>query len=324
MPVSMPELSLSLIEEARSFLRGRIRETPVERSPRLSELLGVPAWLKLESLQTTGSFKLRGALFRLSKLTEGERRLGIATCSAGNHGKGVALAASLMGVAARIYVPRSIDEAKYRGMRELGGEVVRSDFPGYDDTEAWAREEADRAGRPFISAFDDEAVMAANGGTLAAEALEQVPEARAFVFPVGGGGLGAGFSFYAKERLAGARIVACQHERSPALALSLARGEAVTRLPAVETCAGGVEGGIGTKTFAVLKGRVDRVALVSEAEIVEGVRFMMAEHQYLIEPSAAVAVAACQARKAGRLEAPAVVVLTGRNVDLATVRRILA
>jgi threonine dehydratase len=324
MPAPMTPLSLSLIDEARRFLHGRIRETPVEPSPRLSEVLGAPAWLKLESLQRTGSFKVRGALFRLSRLTEQERRTGIATCSAGNHGKGVAFAARAMGLAARIYVPRSVDESKYRAMRELGGEVIRSEFPGYDDTEAWAREEAARTGRPFISAFDDEAVMAANGGTLAVEVVEQIPEARAFVFPVGGGGLGAGFAFYVKEHLAGARIVGCQHELSPALALSLARGEAVTRLPAVETSAGGVEGGIGARTFGILKERVDRVALVSEEEILDAVRFMLAEHQYLIEPSAAVAVAACRTGKAGGFDAPVVIVLTGRNVDLGTIRRILA
>ena len=166
--------------------------------------------------------------------------------------------------------------------------------------------------------------MAGNGGTLAPEILEEFPEARAFVLPVGGGGLAAGLSYAVSERAPGATIVGCNHERSPALALSLERGEAVTRLPAADTAAGGIEGGIGAKPFEVLRSRIARVALVSEEEIFEGVRWMLAEHQYLIEPSAAAAVAACLTGKAGRLEGPAVVVITGRNVSLETLRRVLA
>jgi threonine dehydratase len=166
--------------------------------------------------------------------------------------------------------------------------------------------------------------MAGNGGTLALDLIEQVPDAGAFVVPVGGGGLSAGLSFVVKKRDASAVVVGCQHEGSPALKLSLERGAAVTRLPAFETTAGGVEGGIGEKPFEVLRTRVDRVALVSEGEIFEGVRWMLDAHQYLIEPSAAVVVAACLSGKAGRFDRPVVVVLSGRNVALSTLRRILA
>jgi len=208
-------------------------------------------------------------------------------------------------------------------MVELGADVVRSDFPGYDDTEQWAIGEAERAGRVWISAFDDEAVMAGNGGTLALEILEDLPGARGFVLPVGGGGLSAGLAFAVKERVAGATIVGCNHELSPALALSLERGEAVTRLPAAETVAGGIEGGIGRRTFEVLRSRVSRVALVSEREIFEGVRWMLEKHQHLIEPSAAAAVAACLTGRAGTFDGPVVVVISGRNVSLETLRHIL-
>lgn len=320
----MPPLSLPFIEEARAFLAGRIRRTPVEESPALSAILGAPAWLKLESLQTTGSFKIRGALFRLSRLTEEEKRTGIATCSAGNHGKAVACAARSLGLVPTIYVPSNVDESKHRAMVELGADVVRSEFPGYDDTEEWAIQEAGRAGKVWISAFDDEAIMAGNGGSLALEILEDVPDARGFVLPVGGGGLSGGLAFVVKEKLTGSTVVGCNHELSPALALSLERGHAVTRLPAVETAAGGIEGGIGRKTFEILRSRVDRVALVSEREIFEGVRWMLEKHQHLIEPSAAAAVAACLTGKAGRFEGPVVVVISGRNVSLETLRKILA
>ncbi len=316
-------LSLELIDEARAFLEGRIRRTPVEPSPGLSERVGVPVWLKLESLQVTGSFKVRGAFFRMSKLTGQERRAGIATCSAGNHGKAVAYVARGLGVTARIYVPSSVDESKYRGMVALGAEVLRSRFIGYDDTEAWAKEETAKTGKVFLSAFDDEAVMAGNGGSLAAEVLEEVPEARAFVLPVSGAGMAGGFGFYAKEKLSDALLICCQHEGSPALKLSLEQGRAVTRLPAFETTAGGLEGGIGEKGFEILRSRVGRVALLSEEEIFQAVRWMLDAHQYLIEPSAAVTVAACLSGKVGKLDAPAVIVLSGRNVSLPTLHRIL-
>jgi threonine dehydratase len=316
-------IDLPAIERAREILSGRIRKTPIEPSPVLSERLGAPVFFKLESLQTTGSFKIRGAFCRMALLSEAERRGGVVTCSAGNHGKAVAYVAKELGVPARIYLPRGVDASKRRAIESLGAEVIVTELPGYDDTEERARLEAARLGKPFLSAFDDDAVIAGNGGTLALEILEQVPRAGAFVVPVGGGGLCAGLSFVAKDRDSSSVVVGCQHEGSPALALSLARGEAVTRLPAFETTAGGVEGGIGARPFEILRTRVDRVALVDEPEIFAAVRWMLDEHQYVIEPSAAVVVAACLSGKAGRFNRPVVVVLSGRNVALSTVQRIL-
>jgi threonine dehydratase len=304
---------IELISEAAEFLNGKVRRTPVEYSHGLSELLGVPVWLKLESLQLTGSFKIRGALFAISRLKED-----VITCSAGNHGKAVAYASK----GAIICVPRSVDRAKFDAMVAMGADVRVSEFDGYDETQDWALEMAAREGKYFLSPFDDDAVMAANGGTVAKEVLEDCPDARTFILPVGGGGLAAGFAVWAKDRLPDAKIVGCQHVLSPALKMSLDAGHAITRLPAVETMAGGVEGGIGARTFPVLQPLVDQVALVSEAEILEGVRWMVAHHQYLIEPTAAVTIAACIS---GRLQCagPAVVVISGRNVSAETVKKIL-
>jgi threonine dehydratase len=312
-----------LIREAAAFLAGRVRRTPVEFSRGLSDAVGAPVWMKLESMQLTGSFKIRGALFRISKLTAEERRDGIVTCSAGNHGKAVAYAANEAGVRAIVCVPRSVDRAKYDAMVALGADVRVSDFEGYDDTEQWARAMAAEERLTFISAFDDYAIMAANGGTVAMEAMADVPEARAFVLPVGGGGLSAGFASHAKARCPDSIVIGCQHVLSPALKMSLDRGHAVTTLPAVETMAGGIEGGIGALTFPVLAPLIDRVALLSEDEILEGVRWMIANHQYLIEPTAAVTIAACLTGKAGKLTAPTVVVVSGRNVSAETVKTIL-
>lgn len=313
-----------LIDEAAEFLRGRIRHTPLEFSPGLSQVLGVPVWLKLESMQLTGSFKIRGALFRISKLTAEERRDGVITCSAGNHGKAVAYAAHEAGVRATICVPRSVDRSKYDGMVALGAEVLVSEFDGYDDTDEWARGIAVDRGLTFLSPFDDYAVMAGNGGTTGVETIEDFPTARNFILPVGGGGLAAGFAYAVKQRRPDdAAVIGCQHVLSPALRMSLDAGHAITKLPAVETMAGGVEGGIGALAFGVLGPLIGSVALVSEDEILESVRWMIQHHQYLIEPTAAVTVAACLSGKIRKLDEPAVVLISGRNVSADAVKKIL-
>jgi threonine dehydratase len=312
-----------LIAEAALFLRDRVRRTPLEFSPGLSHILGVPVWLKLESLQLTGSFKIRGALFRVSTLTEEEKRLGVVTCSAGNHGKAVAYAAHEAGIRATICVPKSVDRSKFEAMVAMGADVQVSAFEGYDDTEEWARGIAADRNLTFVSPFDDYAVMAANGGTTAIECVEDAPSARNFVVPVGGGGLSAGFAWYVKNINKHARIIGSQHVLSPALQMSLDAGHAITKLPAVETMAGGVEGGIGALAFGVLGPFIDRVALVSEDEILDGVRWMLEHHQYLIEPTAAVVVAACLTGKIGKLDDPGVVVISGRNVSAETAKKIL-
>jgi threonine dehydratase len=315
---------MELVLEARKALAGRIRRTPTEFSAALSDAAKVPVFLKLESLQLTGSFKIRGAFFAFLNLSDDERRRGIVTCSAGNHGKAVAYVARDLGVPAEIHVPRNVDESKYQGMLALGANVARSAFDGFDETEQLAKAEAARTQRRFVTAFDDNLILAANGGTLAAETIEDCLAARTFLLPVGGAGLAGGFAFYAKTAVPDARIVGCQHALSPALALSLERGEAVLKLPPVETTAGGLEGGIGKTGFDVLKDRIDGVALITESEIFDAVRFMLDKHQYLVEPSSAVTVAAILTGKAGRLDSPVVSVISGRNVALPTLRRILA
>jgi threonine dehydratase len=208
-------------------------------------------------------------------------------------------------------------------MVALGAEVRVSEFDGYDDTQDWALQIAAEQGRTFISPFDDYAVMAANGGTVAIEVLEDAPAARSFILPVGGGGLSGGFAFWMKPRLTDSIIIGCQHVLSPALRMSLDAGHAITKLPAVDTMAGGVEGGIGALAFGVLGPLVNQVALVSEEEILEGVRWMLQHHQYLIEPTAAVPIAACLTGKIEKLTEPAVVVISGRNVSTESVKIVL-
>ena len=167
----MAQLDRELIISATRLLAGQIRRTPVEYSLGLTEILGVPTWLKLEFLQITGSFKLRGALFRLANLSPDEIQHGVATCSAGNHGKALAYAARQLDIDVTIYVPQTVDGAKFRAMVALGAQVIRSAFPGFDETQAWALDEVACSGQIFISAFDDALIMAGNGGSLANEVV---------------------------------------------------------------------------------------------------------------------------------------------------------
>lgn len=316
------QLTMDLIEEASALVSRRLVRTPTVPSPALSRRLGIDVHLKLDSLQVTGSFKVRGALFALNRLSaKGVRE--VAACSAGNHGKGIAWAASELGMHATIFVPKSVDASKLEGMRALGARVELSDFIGYDDTEQWAISEAERRGLPYISPYDDSAVMAANGGTVALEVLEQVPDARTFVMPVGGGGHAAGFTFVAGNHLPEARFLMCQHRDSPAFHLSVERGYPVTELPAIETLASGLEGGFGTQTFDVLRDRYDEIRLVEETEIRQAMRWMVREHGLIVEGSAAAAVAGCLQDPVIETTGPVVVFISGRNIAMDTVRDVL-
>lgn len=319
----MNALSLSLIQDAANFLRPHIRKTPLEWSPKLSEILGAPVYLKLEFLQHTGSFKLRGAFFRLSLLTPEERLKGVVTCSAGNHGKAVAYVAKKLGVKATIFVPRDVDQVKYQGMAAYGAEIIRTPYLGYDQSEEMAKQFAQDEGRLFVTPYDEEPIMAANGGTIAMEMLHEMPELGTFVLPVGGGGLAAGFSFYVKEQNPKAMIIGCQHEGSPSLKMSFEKGVAVTSLPAIETLAAGVEGGIGARCFNYMLSRIDQTPLVSEQELIEALLWMLREHQYLIEPSSAVALAACLQGRFSKPRTPTAIVLTGRNVSYKTLKKLI-
>lgn len=309
-----------LIKKASEYLQGKVRKTPAEFSMVLSELVGQPVFLKLENLQHTGSFKLRGALFYLSTLDASSKERGVSTCSAGNHGLGVAFAAKELGVPCTVFVPKSVDQTKYEKLIKLGARVRKSEFIGYDDTLAWAVKESADLQLHLITAFDDEKIMAANGGTLAVEVLEQVPEATNFVLPMGGGGLSAGFSWHVKSQNPHCRVIISQLAESPAFKLSLEQNKPITYLPPIETLAGGLEGGLGEKCFDILKHRVDEIAHIREDELISAVGWLLKQHQYLIEPSAAVALASCLFGHAHPI-GPTVIVLSGRNVSYATLQK---
>ncbi|MEM1283201.1 MAG: pyridoxal-phosphate dependent enzyme [Chlamydiota bacterium] len=319
----LPRLSCTMIEEASRYLKGKIVHTPTAHSSPLSEMLSENCYLKMEMLQTTGSFKVRGALYYLSTLTDNEKAQGVVACSAGNHGLGVSYAAKQLGVRCVVHVPSSVDESKFNKMKKLGAEVIKSEFPGYDETLEWSIQQSKEHSLHPISAFDDVRIMAGNGGTLGSEILEEHPDMENVIFPVGGGGLGAGLAYYLKEKKPSIRLIGCQHIDSPALKMSLERGEAVTELPPIETIAGGIEGGIGKNSFAILQNKVDDVVLLTEQEIREGVKWLIKNHQLISEPSSVVTISAIISNKMPTLKGKVINLLSGSNVSFRTLKGII-
>lgn len=315
-------LSHTKIQKAHDNICNHIIKTPLEYSHTLSRHLGVDIYLKLEFLQKTGSFKYRGALHSLTELKK-KGIQSVSTCSAGNHGKGVAYAARELKMDALIFVPSTVDDAKYQGMLTQGAHVIKSPYPGYDETEIWAREQSQLKELPFLSAFNDDDVMAGNGGTLALEIMDELPTLKALVFPVGGGGLGAGLSFCVREKHSDILLIGCQHQDSAGLALSLKHDRAITQMPTISTVAGGLEGGVGDRCFDILKNRINTICLAREEEIIEGWRWCLQQHQYLIEPTAAVTLACALHGKLGKLPSPTVLILSGRNVAYSTVKSLI-
>jgi threonine dehydratase len=291
--------------------------TPLERSATLSDLCGTDVWLKLECFQRTGSFKLRGALNAL--LLAGAPR--VITVSAGNHGLGVAYAAGIVGTQATVVLPTTASAAKIAALERSGAEL-RLCGATYDEAELAGRELARECNEPFISAYNDPAVIA-GGGTLALEILEELPETRTLVVPAGGGGLISGVGVAAHGIDPGLTLYGVQSVASPALHAALEAGRLVP-VAVHESLADGLAGNVeaGSITFELVRQHVRRIALVEETAIAEAMRRVLEDEHVLVEGSAAVGVAALRGALL-ELDGPTVVVLTGRNVAAALLRQVV-
>jgi threonine dehydratase len=310
------------LERAAHVVEKHGLRTPLVPAP----VLGGRAWIKLETDQRTGSFKFRGAVAKLASLTPEERRHGVVTASAGNHGLGVAEAASRLGIGARVYVPKATPLVKRDGIAARGAHVVVTEAKGYDETEEEAREAAQELGAVFVSPFDDPWVAAGNGGTIGAEIFAQLEKVDVIVAPVGGGGLMAGLA--AARAAAGrddVKLIGVQSEACPAMQRSIEKGEAIEKMEAEgETLAEGLEGGVSKTSFALVRDAVERIDLVSEMAIADAMRFAEKSLGVTLEGSAATVVAWAR-EHLGSLpgEHAVVLVLTGRNVDEHVRHRIL-
>ncbi|HET8648390.1 MAG TPA: threonine/serine dehydratase [Vicinamibacteria bacterium] len=310
------------VQRAAEVVSLHLAPTPVRRAFCV-EGAGAPAWLKLECWQPTGSFKVRGALVAMAALTPAERAAGVVAASAGNHALGVAHAASVLGgtVAVTVFVPESAPRAKVDKLRRFPVEV-RVEGRDYDDAFARAQAHAQRTGARCVHAFEDR-LIAAGQGTAALELLAQLPDLGTLLVPVGGGGLISGCATIVKARAPHVRVIAVQPQASPALAESLRQGRALLSYDAAPTLADGLAGGIGQIAFDH-RDLVDDVVMVSEEEIEDAVAALLREDQVLAEASGAVGVAALRTGKVSAAGRPAAAIVTGANIDVAVLSRLLA
>ncbi|HEX6598347.1 MAG TPA: threonine/serine dehydratase [Gemmatimonadaceae bacterium] len=302
-------------------LRGITERTPLLRSAGLSERTGADVRLKCENLQRTGSFKLRGATNALAALTEEQRARGVVASSAGNHGLGVAHAARALGVRARIFIPGTAPDVKRRGIIALGAEVDDG-FPDYDAAHHAADRFAGEHGMTFVNPCAGEALLAGQG-TVALEIIEELPAVRTFVVPVGGGGLVGGMAALIRAVRPEAHIIGVQSEATNAMAASLAAGARV-EVEVVPTLADGLAGQVDEEGFAIGRIAIDTMITVRESEIAGAMRWLAQEHDLHAEGSGAVATAALLHGHVTEVAGPAVVVISGGNVDDARWRAITA
>lgn len=304
------EVTLDLVREAERIIRPYLPETPLLPSPALTERLGRPVLLKCECQQRTGSFKVRGALARLSRLDARERARGVVAASAGNHGLGVAYACRQLGVPGLVVVPTTVAAVKRDALQEMMIKI-RVHGAGYDEAEAHARRLARESEATFVSPFDDPWVMAGNGGTVGLEIAQQLPDVSAVVTPLGGGGLAVGLAV----ALPGVPVVGVNSEASPAMARTLAERRVYLTYPAGTTIAEGLEGGVSPTSAALCARHLHAVEVVREASLRQAIGLMARRHGLVVEGSSAAAVAALLEGKRPPGEGPVCVMLTGRNID---------
>lgn len=316
------ELNLERIKKARENIKDVSRRTPMFHTSTFSKVCGCNLYLKCENKQKTGAFKLRGAYNKLVNLTEEEKKKGVIASSAGNHAQGVAYAATAFGVKATIVMPVTAPQAKVNATREYGAEVVQAGQV-YDEAYAKAVEIQKETGATFLHPFNDLDVMAGQG-TIGLEILEDLPEMDVIIVPIGGGGLISGIATAAKAIKPSIRIIGVQPEIIASAKVSMEKGEVVT-LPGAKSLADGISVSTpGNECFKYIEKYVDEVVTVSEDEISYGMFSLMERNKLIVEGAGAAAIAALLAKKIdGIKEKNVVAIVSGGNVDIATVSKII-
>ncbi len=310
------------IEEAEGRIRRYIPPTPLEESKGLSEMLGREVYLKLETFQPIRVFKIRGALNKLLSLGDSDLKKGVITASSGNHGYAIAYAARVFGVHATICVPDKVNPQKLRAIQEQGAEVIRSGG-GYDETYESALATAQRRRMTFVHAFDDKDVIAGQG-TCGLEVVRQLPDLDGIAVAIGGGGLIAGISIAVKESVASAKVFGAETESIPSMYESVAEGAPV-RVSPRPTIADGMQAAIpGALTFEAAMRHVDKIGLVSDAELEDAIYDLLRLGRTMAEPAGASPLAAMKRPLRGEDAAKMVLVISGGNISLDLLRSILA
>jgi threonine dehydratase len=313
----MPLPTVTDVYEARRRLGTRLPRTPLLPSPWLSSIADGNVFLKIESLNLTNSFKIRGALNAALRLSEGidSDTTTIVAASAGNHGRSLALAAEELGIHCVIFTPKTAPEAKQNAIRRHGA-VLRSDCDDYDAAEKQAKEFAEAEGAVYISPYNHPDVIA-GAGTIGLEIVETMPSFDVIVTPLGGGGLASGVGLAIKAAAPHATVVGVEVEASSPFTLSLEAGR-ITEITPRPSLADGLIGNLepGSITFPLVKQVVDFVVTVSEDDLARAMKGLATEERLIVEGSGAAAVAAIIAGKASAPGQRVIALVTGGNVDL--------
>ena len=308
------------IEFARHKIRKAIFQTPIIYSDNFSKLTGKEVFLKLENLQKTGSFKIRGAYYKLSRFTPSMRKLGVVAASAGNHAQGVAFASSLLGIHSTIVMPEGASLAKQVATRSYGGEVIL--FGQDTDAALGCAKKMAEDGRLLIHPFDDEQVIAGQG-TIGIEILKEVPGVEAIIVPVGGGGLVSGVATIVKKRKPKVKIIGVQSAQAPSAFYSLRKKE-IVEVRAKPTLADGIAiRRVGEVTFPIIQKEVDEIIAVNEDEIASAILMLMERKRVVAEGAGAAPLAALLSKRLKTMPRKVVLVISGGNIDVNLLDRII-
>ncbi|MGC6769457.1 threonine ammonia-lyase [Enterococcus sp. LJL51] len=304
-------------------LKPHIIHTPLMPSNTMNQMIDGEIFLKLENLQRTGAFKFRGAYNKLQQLSELEKSKGVIACSAGNHAQGVALAASLLGINARIYMPMTAPRTKIEATKAYGAEVVLAGET-FDETKQMTIMEAEQSGELFISPFDDQEIIYGQG-TIGLEILADLPDVDTIIVPIGGGGLIAGIVLAVKELHPEIQIIGVQSYQVHGMIRSI---WAHKRIPnrTSRTLADGCDVALaGELTYEIVKNRIDETVLVEEQEIAEAVFFLALKEKVIAEGAGALSTAAVLSGKIDHLlkGKKTAVVVSGGNIDFSVLKEVL-
>jgi threonine dehydratase len=312
-------ISLDKIYHAKYVLKDVIRDTDVIYAPHINEKSQV--YLKTENLQITGSFKVRGAYYKMSQLSEEEKSRGVVACSAGNHAQGVALAAQRAGIKATICLPDSAPISKIEATKSYGAEVCLVEGV-YDDAYEKALKLRDEKGYTFIHPFDDECVIEGQG-TIGLELCEQIPDMDAVIVPIGGGGLISGVAFAVKSLNPDVKVYGVQAAGAPSMLTSREEGK-ICSLNSVSTIADGIAVKTpGENTFALCSQYVDEIVTVTDEETSAAILALMEQQKLVTEGAGAVAVAAAMFNKVPVEGKKVVCLLSGGNIDVTILSRVI-
>ena len=301
------------IVKANSMRGDDIKKTPLIHSPTFSDLTNSDIYLKAEFRQRTGSFKIRGAYFKIKLLSDDEKKHGVVAASAGNHAQGVAFASSLEKIPCTIVMPKNASPAKVAATRGYGAKVVLEGI-NYDESSAKAKEISKQTGATMIHAFDDPQVIAAQG-VIGLEILEQLPDVDEVYLPIGGGGLAAGTLIAIKEKNPNIKIVGVQSKSFPSMYESVKRGSLIES-GGGKTIADGISVKMpGKLTFDIIKELIDEIVLVDDTEITKAMFLLMERMKFVVEPAGAASLAYLISKKPSPGK-KVVAVLAGGNIDM--------